>query len=91
MAAYPRIDWGLLRALDASLLPDPGQAAARELRFVRIAQLPWAQKGFLPEWLREALLDSLVPFQREQVRRVYLGSSFGEGITEEEERGLELD
>jgi lipopolysaccharide export system ATP-binding protein len=26
----------------------------------------------------------------EQVRRVYLGSSFGEGITEEEERGLEL-
>jgi lipopolysaccharide export system ATP-binding protein len=27
----------------------------------------------------------------EQVRRVYLGNSFGEGITEEEERGLELD
>jgi len=27
----------------------------------------------------------------EMVRRVYLGSSFGEGITEEEERGLELD
>ncbi|MCA8942107.1 MAG: LPS export ABC transporter ATP-binding protein [Planctomycetes bacterium] len=27
----------------------------------------------------------------ETVRRVYLGTSFGEGITEEEERGLELD
>ncbi len=27
----------------------------------------------------------------EDVRRVYLGQSFGEGITEEEERGLELD
>ena len=27
----------------------------------------------------------------ERVRRVYLGRSFGEGITEEEERGLELD
>ena len=27
----------------------------------------------------------------ERVRRVYLGHSFGEGITEEEERGLELD
>ena len=27
----------------------------------------------------------------ERVRRVYLGKSFGEGITEEEERGLELD
>ncbi|MCA8964015.1 MAG: ATP-binding cassette domain-containing protein, partial [Planctomycetes bacterium] len=27
----------------------------------------------------------------EQVRKVYLGKSFGEGITEEEERGLELD
>jgi lipopolysaccharide export system ATP-binding protein len=27
----------------------------------------------------------------EQVRRVYLGSSFGEGITAEEERALELD
>ena len=29
--------------------------------------------------------------QNENVRRVYLGRSFGEGITEEEERGLELD
>jgi lipopolysaccharide export system ATP-binding protein len=27
----------------------------------------------------------------ERVRQVYLGQSFGEGITEEEERGLELD
>jgi lipopolysaccharide export system ATP-binding protein len=27
----------------------------------------------------------------EQVRRIYLGSSFGEGISEEEERGLDLD
>jgi lipopolysaccharide export system ATP-binding protein len=27
----------------------------------------------------------------EQVRKIYLGSSFGEGISEEEERGLELD
>ncbi|MBK8101593.1 MAG: LPS export ABC transporter ATP-binding protein [Planctomycetes bacterium] len=29
--------------------------------------------------------------RNEQVRRVYLGSSFGEGISEEEERGLDLD
>ncbi len=27
----------------------------------------------------------------EQVRRIYLGTSFGEGISEEEERGLDLD
>ena len=26
-----------------------------------------------------------------RVREVYLGQSFGEGITEEEEKGLELD
>ncbi|MCR9244923.1 MAG: LPS export ABC transporter ATP-binding protein [bacterium] len=35
--------------------------------------------------------DSATVVADEQVRRVYLGSSFGEGITEEEERGLELD
>ena len=35
--------------------------------------------------------DSQTIVADEQVRRVYLGSSFGEGITEEEERGLELD
>ena len=29
--------------------------------------------------------------RNEQVRKVYLGSSFGEGISEEEERGLDLD
>jgi lipopolysaccharide export system ATP-binding protein len=35
--------------------------------------------------------DAQAIVQNEQVRKVYLGSSFGEGITEEEERGLELD
>ncbi len=35
--------------------------------------------------------DSRTIVNDEQVRRVYLGSSFGEGITEEEERGLDLD
>ena len=35
--------------------------------------------------------DSQTIVNDEQVRRVYLGSSFGEGISEEEERGLELD
>ena len=35
--------------------------------------------------------DSQTVVADEQVRRVYLGTSFGEGITEEEERGLELD
>jgi lipopolysaccharide export system ATP-binding protein len=35
--------------------------------------------------------DSQAIVANEQVRRVYLGSSFGEGITEEEERGLDLD
>ena len=29
--------------------------------------------------------------RNERVRSVYLGATFGEGITEEEERGLELD
>jgi lipopolysaccharide export system ATP-binding protein len=35
--------------------------------------------------------DSQSIVNDEQVRAVYLGSSFGEGITAEEERGLELD
>jgi len=35
--------------------------------------------------------DAQTVVNDEQVRRVYLGSSFGEGITEEEERGLDLD
>lgn len=35
--------------------------------------------------------DAQTIINDEQVRRVYLGKSFGEGITAEEERGLELD
>ncbi len=35
--------------------------------------------------------DAQTIIGNQQVRQVYLGSSFGEGITEEEERGLELD
>ena len=45
--------------------------------------------GKQPDELKKGDAQSVI--QNEQVRKVYLGESFGEGITGEEERGLELD
>ena len=69
-AAYPEFRWGLLRALDISLLPD-SRGEAREARLLRLAQLPWSRDGWLPDWLRLTLMDRLSWPQRQKIHRVY--------------------
>ena len=71
LAAYPQLDFGLTRALDAGLFPRPGQGARREQRLQRLARLPWMGRGWLPDWLRSQLLNGLPEDRRTQVRALY--------------------
>ncbi len=83
MAVYPQVHWSLTRALDRSLFSEPGAMASRERRMLRLAQLPWCRYGYMPDWLREDLIDALIPSQGERIRRLYLalfrGVTGGEG------------
>lgn len=70
VAAYPQLHWGLTRVLDLSLFPDDA-AERRERRLLALARLPWSRRGWLPDWLREALLDPLPSTERRRIRRLY--------------------
>ena len=71
MAAYPQLNFGLTRALDASLFPQPGEDGRRERRLQRLARLPWSGRGWLPDWLRRQLLDGLPDYRRKRIRVLY--------------------
>ena len=70
MAAYPQLHWGLTRLLDLSLFPEPA-ADARERRLLKVARLPWSRSGWLPDWLRAALLERLDRPAWRALRRLY--------------------
>ena len=76
IAAYPQLHWGLTRALEYRLLATENGASGsgsitREIRLLRLSQLPWFTEGWLPDWLREILLDNLIPRQHQRIREVY--------------------
>jgi WD40 repeat protein len=64
-AAYPEIHWGLTLRLGATLVPD---ARALEGLLPRLARLVWFREAFMPDWLREALLDRLEPAEEDLAR-----------------------
>jgi formylglycine-generating enzyme required for sulfatase activity len=72
VAAYPQLHWGLTRVLDLSLFP-ADDAEPRERRLLALARLPWSRRGWLPDWLREALLERLPGRERRRLRRLYRG------------------
>ncbi|WP_058556215.1 formylglycine-generating enzyme family protein [Thiohalocapsa sp. ML1] len=70
VAAYPQLHWGLTRVLDLNLFP-ADDAEPRERRLLALARLPWSRRGWLPDWLREALLERLPGRERRRLRRLY--------------------
>ena len=72
--------------LDLTVANDwAGISVALATRQIDVAQMgPW---GYV---LAKQKGDAQAIVNNEQVRRVYLGNSFGDGISDEEERGLDL-
>lgn len=64
-AAYPEVHWGITLRMGAVLVPEP---AARERILPRLARLVWFRRAYLPDWLREALLDRLDAASEARVR-----------------------
>ncbi|MGR9106844.1 MAG: formylglycine-generating enzyme family protein [Gammaproteobacteria bacterium] len=70
MAWYPALHWELTRVLDYSLFPN-SDAAIREQRLLRISRLTWCRRGWMPDWLRKALLEPLSSIQQARIRHLY--------------------
>ena len=81
-AVYPAISWNLTTALGHAL-SDPDVRPGVLLERVRtLAQLPWFRRGYMPDWLRRRLLDSMPKPAEETTRRaldsLLLSSVLGE-------------
>jgi hypothetical protein len=68
-AAYPEIHWGITLRLGAALVPD---ALEMERLLPRLSRLIWFRDGYMPDWLRLALLDRLEPADYHTARSLLL-------------------
>jgi uncharacterized membrane protein len=66
-AAYPEVDWGVTLFMGAGL--DLGGEPLLDLgRLAALVRSPWLRFGFMPDWLRERLLDTLTDDQERSIR-----------------------
>ena len=73
-AAYPQMSLALAEHLAVELDTLAGQgdrdhddARLREAQWLALAHLPWLRQGWMPDWLRRALLRELTAAQRERL------------------------
>ncbi|MCP5246803.1 MAG: SUMF1/EgtB/PvdO family nonheme iron enzyme, partial [Burkholderiales bacterium] len=93
IAVYPKPGWELTKALDFLLCGHAGDtdtAGQREQRFFRLSRLPWLTHGFLPNWLREVLLQHSSPDEKQRVVTVWQ-SLFSQLTSEDQPGALQLD
>jgi hypothetical protein len=64
-AVYPELYWGITLTIGDSLICEPRRRAQVLAQLVR---LPWLRVGFMPDWLREALLARLTGEAEVKVR-----------------------
>jgi hypothetical protein len=70
---FPELRWPLTLSLKSKLQPsDTAGEADPALRTV--ARLPWFRRGWMPEWVRKALVDSLDPSYRSDVRQAIVAA-----------------
>nr|VFK38624.1 MAG: Formylglycine-generating enzyme, required for sulfatase activity, contains SUMF1/FGE domain [Candidatus Kentron sp. SD] len=94
IVVYPRLHWGLLRIMEYSLFPgtknDPDpEPREREMRLLRLMQLPWFPRGWLPDWLRKALIHALDADRRARINRIYKDLIYHEAERERPPEGME--
>ncbi len=69
-AVFPLLRWELTLFLGEQLRGSKEMPLLNEERLEKLVQLPWFRRGFLPDWLREALLISLSKDQDAYIRNI---------------------
>ena len=69
-AVFPKLNWNLTVYLGNTLSAGDGHSLLQACRLTVIARLPWFRYGYMPDWLRLALISKLPPQQEDEVRQV---------------------
>jgi formylglycine-generating enzyme required for sulfatase activity/DNA-binding beta-propeller fold protein YncE len=67
-AVFPELHWSITVHLGQRLRGADDQPLPRNCPLPRLACLPWLRHGYLPDWLRLALIQTLTPAQEAAVR-----------------------
>ncbi|MGI9491197.1 MAG: hypothetical protein ACR2QF_02100 [Geminicoccaceae bacterium] len=71
LAVYPTLQWDLTLYLGLSLTTRRGRQAGQclftEARAGMLTELPWLRHGYMPDWLRQALIEDMDEKRREEV------------------------
>jgi WD40 repeat protein len=67
-AVYPELRWQLTLYLGYNLKATDGSQLLTNDRLAKLASLPWFRYGYMPNWLREQLVDDLSLEQNKAVR-----------------------
>lgn len=81
-AVYPELHWRLTLYLGAQL------KVVDEARLARLTSLPWLRYGYMPDWLRSALLDGLSWGERKRIRGFFQPILCGELLDGEVETSI---
>jgi hypothetical protein len=81
---YPELRWELTLFLGSALRDDRGRTLLDPEILVRLARLPWFRHGYMPDWMRLALIQTLNPGQealiRDAIARLLSTAFQGEGF-----------
>ncbi|HMM99688.1 MAG TPA: response regulator [Anaerolineales bacterium] len=67
-AVYPELRWELTLFLGNILKNDFGQSLLNPDLLIRLTRLPWFRTGYMPDWIRLALIQSFTTDQETQTR-----------------------
>ncbi len=79
MAVYPQLAWPLTRLLWSRLFNDSSSDTSglsspqsnSQIVLLRVVRLPCCQRGRIPFWLRERLINRLKPGDEDRIRGIY--------------------
>ena len=69
-AVYPELHWQLTLHLGSHLSSSDGKPLLTKTRLTQLARLPWFRYGYMPNWLRNRLIDELPFPQENQIRTI---------------------
>jgi hypothetical protein len=68
LAYYPIVQWDLALYLASILMPHMS-AEARAAMEAKVARLPWLEHGFMPDWVRQTLVEGADPKEEKRIVR----------------------
>jgi hypothetical protein len=67
-AVYPELHWQLTLYLGYQLTSEDGNKLFSKVCLAKLVRLPWFRYGYMPDWLRERLVNDLSLSQEREIR-----------------------